>query len=107
MNNNDLFEKAPISKAYFKLALPVVLSMVISLVYNMVDTFFVAQTQKYKSCCWCFFMCAYFYFNDSFRRYLLVLEVALLFLVYLGKKKMKKERTSVVFVSMELLFVVS
>ena len=24
MNNNDLFEKAPISKAYFKLALPVV-----------------------------------------------------------------------------------
>lgn len=46
MNNNDLFEKAPISKAYFKLALPVVLSMVISLVYNMVDTFFVAQTQN-------------------------------------------------------------
>ena len=36
----------PISKAYFKLALPVVLSMVISLVYNMVDTFFVAQTQN-------------------------------------------------------------
>ena len=46
MNNNDLFEKAPIFKAYFKLALPVVLSMVISLVYNMVDTFFVAQTQN-------------------------------------------------------------
>ena len=46
MNNNDLFEKAPISKAYFKLALPVVLSMVISLVYNMVDTFFGAQTQN-------------------------------------------------------------
>ena len=46
MNNNDLFEKVPISKAYFKLALPVVLSMVISLVYNMVDTFFVAQTQN-------------------------------------------------------------
>lgn len=46
MNNNDLFEKVPISKAYFKLSLPVVLSMVISLVYNMVDTFFVAQTQN-------------------------------------------------------------
>lgn len=46
MNNNDLFEKAPVSKAYFKLALPVVLSMVISLVYNMVDTYFVAQTQN-------------------------------------------------------------
>ena len=70
MNNNDLFEKAPISKAYFKLALPVVLSMVISLVYNMVDTFFCSTDTKYKSRCWCFFMCAYFYFNDSFRRHL-------------------------------------
>ena len=30
MNNNDLFEKVPISKEYFKLALQVVLSMVIS-----------------------------------------------------------------------------
>ena len=37
----------------------------------------------------------------------MVLEVALLFLVYLDKNKMKKERTSVVFVSMELLFVAS
>ena len=70
MNNNDLFEKAPISKAYFKLALPVVLSMVISLVYNMVDTFFVAQTQNTNLVAGVFFMCAYFYFNDSFRRYL-------------------------------------
>lgn len=43
---NDLFEKAPVSRAYFKLALPVVFSMVISLVYNMVDTFFIAQTQN-------------------------------------------------------------
>ena len=43
---NELFTTAPIHKAYFKLALPVVLSMVISLVYNMVDTFFIAQTQN-------------------------------------------------------------
>ncbi|NBJ91748.1 MATE family efflux transporter [Parablautia muri] len=41
---NDLFEKAPVHKAYFKFALPVVFSMVISLVYNMVDTYFIAQT---------------------------------------------------------------
>lgn len=39
-----LFEKAPVHKAYLKLALPVVLSMVVSLVYNMVDTYFIAQT---------------------------------------------------------------
>ena len=35
----EIFEKYPIPKAYFKLALPVVFSMVISLIYNMVDTF--------------------------------------------------------------------
>lgn len=34
---NYLFEKMPVSKAYMKLALPVVLSMMVSLVYNMVE----------------------------------------------------------------------
>lgn len=41
---NELFEKAPIPKAYLSLALPVVFSMVISLIYNMVDTYFISQT---------------------------------------------------------------
>lgn len=41
---NALFEKMPVPKAYMKLALPVVLSMVVSLVYNMVDTYFIALT---------------------------------------------------------------
>jgi len=41
---NELFERAPVAKAYFKMALPLVFSMVISLVYNMVDTYFVART---------------------------------------------------------------
>ena len=41
----ELFTKAPVSKAYFKMALPVVMSMLVSLVYNMVDTWFIAQTQ--------------------------------------------------------------
>ncbi len=44
--NNDLFEKTPIPKAYMTLALPVVLSMAISLVYNMVDTYFIALTKN-------------------------------------------------------------
>ena len=43
-SKNDLFEKVPIPRAYFTFALPVVFSMVVSLVYNMVDTFFIAQT---------------------------------------------------------------
>lgn len=41
---NELFEKMSVPKAYMKLALPVVLSMVVSLVYNMVDTYFIALT---------------------------------------------------------------
>lgn len=41
---NYLFEKMPVSKAYMKLALSVVLSMMVSLVYNMVDTYFIAMT---------------------------------------------------------------
>ena len=43
---NELFEKAPIHEAYLKLAIPVVLSMVVQLVYNMVDTYFIALTQN-------------------------------------------------------------
>lgn len=42
----ELFARAPISRAYFKMALPVVLSMLVSLVYNMVDTWFIGQTQN-------------------------------------------------------------
>ena len=41
---NYLFEKMSVPKAYLKLALPVVLSMIVSLVYNMVDTYFIALT---------------------------------------------------------------
>lgn len=42
----ELFARAPIPRAYFKMALPVVMSMLVSLVYNMVDTWFIAQTQN-------------------------------------------------------------
>lgn len=42
----ELFARTPIPRAYFKMALPVVLSMLVSLVYNMVDTWFIAQTQN-------------------------------------------------------------
>lgn len=43
---NELFESASVPKAYMKLALPVVMSMMVSLVYNMVDTYFIALTGK-------------------------------------------------------------
>lgn len=43
---DQLFEHTSIRKAYFTLAMPVVLSMTVTLIYNMVDTFFVSQTQN-------------------------------------------------------------
>lgn len=45
VNMNELFEKENVAKAYFRLALPVVFSNVISLIYNMVDTYFIAMTK--------------------------------------------------------------
>ncbi len=43
---NELFEHAPVQRAYFTMALPVVMGMVVNLVYNIVDTFFIARTQN-------------------------------------------------------------
>ena len=41
---NELFEKMPVPKAYMKLALPMMISSVLMLVYNMVDMYFIAGT---------------------------------------------------------------
>ncbi|KRL82159.1 hypothetical protein FC57_GL002104 [Lactobacillus ultunensis DSM 16047] len=41
---DELFAKAPIKKVYFKLAFPVVLGMVTTMIYNLADTMFVAKT---------------------------------------------------------------
>ena len=43
IKNIEVFETDPIPKAVFKLALPTVLSMIVTVFYNMVDTFFVGQ----------------------------------------------------------------
>ena len=40
----NLFESKAVPAAYVTLALPVVLGMVVSLLYNMVDTYFIAKT---------------------------------------------------------------
>lgn len=41
---NELFEKMPVPRAYMKLAVPIMLSSVLMLVYNMVDMYFIAGT---------------------------------------------------------------
>ena len=44
IKNIDIFEKEPIPKAVMKLAVPTVLSMIVAVLYNMVDAFFVGKT---------------------------------------------------------------
>lgn len=41
---NEVFQESKVSKAYMRLSVPLVLSMVVTLIYNLADTFFVAQT---------------------------------------------------------------
>ena len=41
--NTDLFEKAPVPKAVATMAVPTMISMLVVVIYNMADTFFVSQ----------------------------------------------------------------
>lgn len=43
---NELFKESRIPKLYLQISLPVVLGMVVSLVYNLADTYFVAATNN-------------------------------------------------------------
>lgn len=44
MDKNELFESMPIKKAVMKMSIPLMTSMLVTVVYNMADTFFVGQT---------------------------------------------------------------
>ncbi|MBQ0064213.1 MAG: MATE family efflux transporter [Firmicutes bacterium] len=43
---NNVFDLDHLPKTYFSMALPVVMGMVVSLVYNLADTYFIAQTMN-------------------------------------------------------------
>lgn len=43
--NKELFEHAPVSKAVAVMAIPTMISMLVVVIYNMADTFFIGQTQ--------------------------------------------------------------
>ena len=42
-DNTELFEKAPISRAVIALVAPTIISQIITVIYNMADTFFIGQ----------------------------------------------------------------
>ena len=44
MENKDLFESMPVRKAAMKMATPLMFSMLVTVIYNMADTFFIGQT---------------------------------------------------------------
>ena len=43
-SKKDLFENVPVRKALMSLAVPAIISQLINLVYNTVDTMFIGQT---------------------------------------------------------------
>lgn len=45
MGNRELFESMPVSKALAKLAVPTIVSQLITMVYNLADTFFIGSTK--------------------------------------------------------------
>lgn len=44
-NNQELFEKTPVPRALAKLAIPTIISQLITMVYNLADTFFIGSTK--------------------------------------------------------------
>ena len=42
--DRELFERTPVPKALFKMAVPTIVSQLITLVYNMADTWFIGRT---------------------------------------------------------------
>lgn len=42
--NRELFEKAPVPKAVAVMAIPTIITMLVVVIYNMADTFFIGQT---------------------------------------------------------------
>ena len=43
-DNRQLFEEAPVAKAVAVMAIPTMISMLVVVIYNMADTFFIGQT---------------------------------------------------------------
>lgn len=43
LNRNEIFENLPVPKAVFTLAIPTIMGMLVSVAYNLADTFFVGQ----------------------------------------------------------------
>ena len=42
-SNKELFEELPVNKAVISLVIPTIISQLITVVYNMADTFFIGQ----------------------------------------------------------------
>lgn len=49
-NKKELFESMPVPKALLTMAVPTIISQLINLIYNMVDTIYIGQTgDAYKT----------------------------------------------------------
>ena len=55
---DSIFDLNHLYRTYFKMALPSVFGLMVSVVYNLADTFFHCAVQRYGADCGCFALCA-------------------------------------------------
>ena len=64
-NNEELFRSMPVAQAILTLAVPTVVSQIITIIYNMADTFFVGQLGDPKQVAAATLAMPLFMFRDS------------------------------------------
>ena len=64
-NNEELFRSMPVAQAILTLAVPTVASQIITIIYNMADTFFIGQLGDPKQVAAATLAMPLFMFRDS------------------------------------------
>ena len=64
-NNEELFRSMPVAQAILTLAVPTVVSQIITIIYNMADTFFIGQLDDPKQVAAATLAMPLFMFRDS------------------------------------------
>lgn len=64
-NNEELFRSMPVAQAILTLAVPTVVSQIITIIYNMADTFFIGQLGDPKQVAAATLAMPLFMFRDS------------------------------------------
>lgn len=67
---DTIFDTKHLYRTYFKMALPVVLGLVVTLIYNLADTFFIGTDKRHRTNCRCLCLFSCFYHTDGIWQYI-------------------------------------